>query len=53
MAEPEPKPQNVPAPNPPPPLADPGATQAPQQLGQKVVHFSWSHFKPEFSGKPL
>ena len=23
-----------------------------QQPGQQVVHLNWSHFKPEFSGKP-
>ena len=26
--------------------------QAPQQPAQPVVHLNWSHFKPEFSGKP-
>ena len=26
----------------------PAALQAPQQM----VHLNWSHFKPEFSGKP-
>ena len=26
--------------------------QAPQQTAQTVVCFNWSHFKPEFSGKP-
>ena len=24
----------------------------PAQQGQQVVHLNWSHFKPEFSGKP-
>ena len=27
--------------------------QAPHQPGQQVVHLNWSHFKPEFSGKPV
>ena len=22
------------------------------QQGQQIVHLNWSHFKPEFSGKP-
>ena len=55
MAEPEPQPQGVPAPNLPPPHADPPEPQAPQQPAQpaqQVVHMNWSHFKPEFSGKP-
>ena len=26
--------------------------QQPTQQGQQVVHFNWSHFKPEFSGNP-
>ena len=26
--------------------------QEPTQQGQQVVHLNWSHFKPEFSGKP-
>ena len=55
MAEPGPQPQDVPASNPPPPPpppADPAVPQAPQQPGQQVVHLNWSHFKPEFSGKP-
>ena len=34
------------------PLADAAAPKAPQQPGQQVVHLNWSHFKPEFSGKP-
>ena len=51
MAEPRPEPQNVPAPKPPPSPADP-ALQAPQQPEEQVVHLNWSHFKPEFSGKP-
>ena len=28
------------------------APQQPAQPAQKVVHLNWSHFKPEFSGKP-
>ena len=24
----------------------------PTQQGQQLVHLTWSHFKPEFSGKP-
>ena len=24
----------------------------PTQQSQQVVHLNWSHFKPEFSGKP-
>ena len=43
--------EGVPAPNPPPaPVQAPQAPQAPQ--GQQLVHLNWSHFKPEFSGKP-
>ena len=34
------------------PPADPAVLQAPQQPGQQVVHLSWYHIKPEFSGKP-
>ena len=30
----------------------PAAPQAPPQPAQSMVHFNWSHFKPEFSGKP-
>ena len=52
MAEPGPEPQNVPAPNPPQPLAYLAVLQAPQQPGKQVVHLNFSHFKPEFSGKP-
>ena len=55
MAEPGPQAQGVPAPNPPPPPADqpePQAPQQPVQPAQQVVHLNWSHFKPEFSGKP-
>ena len=54
-------------PAPPPPPAQPNPTQVqqpaqpiqqvqqpvqPTQQGQQVVHLNWSHFKPEFSGKP-
>ena len=39
-------------PNLPPPPADPAVLQAPQQPGQQIVDLNWSHFKPEFSGKP-
>ena len=52
MAEPGPEPQNVPASKPPPPPADPAAPQDLQQPRQQVLHLNWSHFKPEFSGKP-
>ena len=52
MAEPGPQPQGVPAPNPPQLPADPPEPQAPQQPAHQVVHLNWSHFKPEFSGKP-
>ena len=44
--------QGVPAPNHPAPPADPAVPQAPQQTGQQLVHLNWSHFKPEFPGKP-
>ena len=49
MAEPGLQPWGVPAPNPPPLTAEP---QAPQQPAHQVVYLNWSHFKPEFSGKP-
>ena len=26
---------------------------SPQQVGQSIVYLNWSHFKPEFSGKPV
>ena len=32
--------------------APPTHTPAAQQPGQQIVHLNWSHFKPEFSGKP-
>ena len=49
MAEPGLQVPGVPAP--PSPPAQP-ELQAPQQPAQQVVHLNWSHFKPEFSGKP-
>ena len=55
MAEPGLQVQGIPAPNPPPPSADPPELHAQQQLAQavqQVVHLNWSHFKPEFLGKP-
>ena len=52
--------QGVPAP--PPPLAQAQAGQhtlqqqehhnPPAQQDSNLVHLNWSHFKPEFSGKP-
>ena len=55
--------EGIPAPNPPPApvqalqvpqapqvLQVPQAPQAPQR--QQLIHLNWSHFKPEFSGKP-
>ena len=52
--------QCIPAPPPPMPTAGPVVSQAPQasqqlaapQALQQMVHLNWSHFKPEFSGKP-
>ena len=55
MAEPGPHVQGIPAPNSPPPPAGPPEPQAPQQPAQQVqqvIHMNWSHFKPEFPGKP-
>ena len=49
--------QGVPA----PPAPAQAGQQAPQQQehhapqaqqGQQIIHLKWSHFKPEFSGKP-
>ena len=68
MAEPGPQAQDVPAPKPPPAPAqvekqaqqqqqDQPAPPAPAHIpaahqGQQIMHLNWSHFKPEFSGKP-
>ena len=41
-------PQAPEAPAPP----SPPAPQSPTQQAQHVPHLNWSHFKPEFSGKP-
>ena len=30
----------------------PAHATAGQQPGQEIVHLNWSHFQPEFSGKP-
>ena len=58
MAEPGPQAQGIWAP--PLPQAQAGQ-QAPQQQeqyaqpaqqGQQIIHLNWSHFKPEFLGKP-
>ena len=59
MVEAGPQTPDIPAP--PPPPAQP-ALQTPQQptqlppqpsqQGQQMVCLNWSHFKPEFSGKP-
>ena len=43
---------DVPAPPSPPGQPDLQASQQPAQPAQQVVHLIWSHFKPEFSGKP-
>ena len=52
--------QGVPA-SPPPPSQAQAGQQAPQQQehhnppiqqGLQLVHLNWSHYKPEFSGKP-
>ena len=32
--------------------APPAHAPAAQQPEQQIVHLNWSHFKPEFSGKP-
>ena len=49
MEEPGPKPQDIPASNAPQSLQ----TQQCHKLhNNQVVHLNWSHFKPEFSGKP-
>ena len=47
MAEAGTQAPDIPAPPPPPAKSHPV-----QQVQQQVVHLNWSHFKPEFSGKP-
>ena len=55
MAEPGLQVPDIPAPTPLPAPQDP---QPPAQLAphpqhrQHVININWSHFKPEFSGKP-
>ena len=46
MAEAGPQVPDIPVPPPPP------AQPHPAQQGQQVIHLNWSHFKPEFSGRP-
>ena len=51
-------PQAPDIPAPPPPPAKPNLTQQVQlptqqaHQAQQIVHLNWSHFKPEFLGKP-
>ena len=56
MAEARPQAPDIPVPLPPQPQPAPQqpAKLAPQpsQQGQQTVYLNWSHFKPEFSGKP-
>ena len=52
MEEPGPQVPGVPAAPPPPAQLELQAPQQPAQHAQQVVHLNWSHFKPEFSGKP-
>ena len=59
MAEPGLQAPDIPAPLPPPAQQTPQALQQvaqptphPGQQGQKIVYLKWSHFKPEFLGKP-
>ena len=52
MTEPGWQPQAVQASDPPPLPAGPPEPQALQQPAHQVVHLNWSHFKPEFYGKP-
>ena len=54
MAERGPQMQDIPASNPPSPVNQPElqAPQQPAKTSQQGVHLNWSHFKPEFSGKP-
>ena len=46
MAEAGPQAPDIPAP------PAPQAQQQPAQQAQQMPHLNWSHFKPEFSGKP-
>ena len=46
MAEAGPQAPDIPAPS------DPQAQQQPTQQAQQMTQLNWSHFKPEFSGKP-
>ena len=54
---------DIPAPPPPPAQSDPAQQMQqpahqvqqiaqPTQQGQQIGHLNWSHFIPEFSGKP-
>ena len=55
MAELGPQVPNIPAPahpQPPPALQALQQPAQPPQQGQQIIHINWSHFKPEFSGKP-
>ena len=58
MAEPGPQVQGILTPPPPLAQAGPQALQQqeqqvqPEQQGQQIIHLNWSHFKPEFLGKP-
>ena len=52
MAEPGLQVPGVPAPPLPPAQPEPQVPQQPAQPAQQVVDLNWSHFKPEFSGKP-
>ena len=56
MAEPGLQSQGVPAPLPSSPSISRTTSQEhhapPAQQGQQLVQLNWSHFKPEFSGKP-
>ena len=60
MAEVGPQASDIPVPPPPPAQPDPAQVQQPTQQahqptqqGQQLIHLNWSHFKPEFSGKPV
>ena len=59
MVEAGPQAPDIPAPLPHPAQPALQAPQQPAQLapqpgqqGQQMVYLNWSHFKPEFSGKP-